>query len=87
MPYGVRHLKLAQSAGVPSIPKHNQFVHLLQNMRRFGNPKMYSSFIDESLNKNLAAVARNAHSFVWERRIFQMWDGLIEMAKKRQRPR
>ena len=35
-----------------------------------GNPKTYSTFLDESLNKVLASVCKVAYATVWERRVF-----------------
>ena len=71
---GVRHLRLAREAGVQELPKHHLFVHLLFRTRIYRNPKYYATFLDESLNRQLAAVARSAYAAVWERRIFWSMD-------------
>ena len=67
---GMRHLRLAKAAGVELSPKHHLFIHLLRNTWRAGNPRTYTTFLDESLNKVLASVCRAAYASVWERRVF-----------------
>ncbi len=35
-----------------------------------GNPRGYANWIDESLNKTLAAIGRMGHINVWQQRVF-----------------
>ena len=54
-----------------AIAKVHQMLHLLHGaFLLHGNPRFYSCFIDESLNKDLAGIARVAYSTVWAERIF-----------------
>ena len=67
---GMRHLRLAKAAGVELSPKHHLFVHMLRRTPMAGNPRTYTPFLDESLNRVLASVCRAAYAAVWERRVF-----------------
>jgi len=42
------------------VPKHHVVFHLLRNIERQGNPLVYSTWLDESLNKTLKAACKNA---------------------------
>ena len=66
----VRHLVLMGLADVKYIPKSNLFVILTLRIARCGNPRSYSTFMDESLNLVIAAVASAAHQATWEKSIF-----------------
>ena len=72
----MNHLRQAIRGGVPQKPKHHMFVHLLFRAATNGNPAAYSTFVDESDNRKLAAVCRAAHVAVWEVRIFQNYKNL-----------
>jgi len=41
-------------------PKHHIVFHLLRNMGRQGNPLVYATWFDESLNKVLKTACKNA---------------------------
>ena len=41
--------------------KHHMMIHLLGNMKRHGNPKYYSTWQDEALNKTLKAFCRQVY--------------------------
>ena len=80
---GVRFLTEGIRAGIRPIAKVHQLLHLLHDaMVDHGNAKYYSCFFDESLNKDLAGVARIAYSSVWAPRIFACWKRL----RKTRRP-
>eukprot|EP00959_Pyramimonas_sp_CCMP1952_P171959 3592895-Pyramimonas_sp.AAC.1 len=68
----VRHVTLMQEMGANLAPKSHLFVHLTQRILRCGNPRSYSTFLDESLNRVLSEIAASAnHSrATWERTIF-----------------
>ena len=66
----VRHLVLMGVAGVKYIPKSNLFVIMTLRIARCGNPRGYSTFLDESLNLAIAAVAAASHQATWEKSIF-----------------
>ena len=80
---GMSHLRLAEEAGVAETPKHHLFTHMLRQTKRNGNPKTYSTFLDESLNRVLAAVSKGAYAAVWELRGFDSYSRLS--GKKRGR--
>ena len=73
---GVKHLVQARRAGVPFKPKHHLFTHLIRSCRTHGNPRDFSTFLDESCNRVLASVARSAYSTVWEQRTFAHFNEL-----------
>ena len=41
-------------------PKHHIVFHLLHNMQRQGNPGVYATWLDESLNKTLKVACKHA---------------------------
>ena len=54
-------------------PKHHLFVHLTQRIPWQGNPRFYSTFLDETLNAVVSYVA-NASMFAveqWEERVME----------------
>eukprot|EP00959_Pyramimonas_sp_CCMP1952_P222007 4641458-Pyramimonas_sp.AAC.1 len=51
-------------------PKDHLFVHLTLRIPRYGNPRYYSTFHDESLNLCVARIANVCHRHVWEESIF-----------------
>ena len=66
----IRHLRLLSEAGVHYTPKHHLWCHLTLRIRTAGNPRCYSTFLDESLNRVLANIAAKAHRSTWELRTF-----------------
>ena len=42
------------------VPKHHIVVHLLRKCGFQGNPSLYSTWLDESLNKTLKAACKHA---------------------------
>ena len=57
----VRHLVRSQRAAISFVPKHHMFAHLSVRSYEHGNPKLYSTFKDESLNLVLRTAAAFAH--------------------------
>jgi hypothetical protein len=53
-------LHVALMAPFGYIPKHHIVFHLLRNIGRQGNPLVYATWLDESLNKLLKAACKNA---------------------------
>jgi len=41
------------------IPKHHIVFHLIRNVERQGNPLVYSTWLDESLNKMLKSACKH----------------------------
>jgi hypothetical protein len=44
----LKHLDLMRDTGQDFLPKSHMFVHLTQRAARYGNPRMYSCFCDET---------------------------------------
>ena len=65
-----RHISLLQLAQLPLVPKHHLMVHLTLRIPTRGNPRFYSTFLDESLNAALAKIAGASHRTTWETSIF-----------------
>lgn len=57
-------------AKVKFVPKHHFFAHLSLSAASIGNPKVYSCFVDESLNFVLRTIAESSHRARQEERIF-----------------
>ena len=65
-----RCLVNSSRAAVHPVPKTHFFGHLSMEARRMGNPKLYSCFLDESLNQVLRSIAESSHRAHQEERIF-----------------
>ena len=61
----VRHVALMAPLDC-YVPKHHIVFHLLADVGRKGNPRVYATWLDEALNKTLKKgrvnMRRNAHS-------------------------
>lgn len=67
----LRHLALMEEAGVRHLPKSHMFIHVTQRIPEQGNPRFYSTFLDESLNLVIANMAAASHRSTWEVSVFQ----------------
>eukprot|EP00959_Pyramimonas_sp_CCMP1952_P452369 9466468-Pyramimonas_sp.AAC.1 len=67
----LRHLTLMEQAGCEHMPKSHMFVHMTQRIPTQGNPRFYSTFLDETLNLGIAQMAAASHKTNWEESIFQ----------------
>ena len=63
--YYVRFLVLYMRAGGVYRPKCHQLLHMIQRAQFKGNPRLYSTYRDESLNGTVAQIARSAHRRSW----------------------
>ena len=61
----MRFLTLYLRAGGVWRPKCHLLVHLIQRALVKGNPRLYSTYRDESLNGIIAKIARSAHRRTW----------------------
>ena len=76
---GARFLRDGLRGGMAAIAKVHQMLHLLHGaFLLHGNPRFYSCFIDESVKRDLAGIARVAYSTVWAERIFVLEADSIE---------
>ena len=62
------HLLAATEAGVSCLPKHHLTMHLMLQMSEMGNARTYSTFLHESVNGDMASIARSNHFLTWQRR-------------------
>eukprot|EP00959_Pyramimonas_sp_CCMP1952_P099548 2081175-Pyramimonas_sp.AAC.1 len=65
-----RHTSLMSRVRARFVPKHHLWAHLVQCAAANGNPRFYSTFLDETLNGVVATMAKAGHSKTWERSIF-----------------
>ena len=65
-----RHLLHSARALVAFVPKHHFFAELSLQSGRMGNPKLFSTWLDEGLNLRLREAAASAHIMRQEERIF-----------------
>ena len=60
-----RFLRFYHEAGGPLLPKHHWMFHLVQRTIFKGNPHKYTTYRDESLNGEVATIARSSHRRTW----------------------
>ena len=58
-------------AGLALLPKCHMMYHMIQRAVRKGNPRMYSTYIDESLNGVIARVCRSVHRRGWALEVYR----------------
>ena len=61
----MRFLSMYARAGGNIVQKHHLMVHCVQESKRFGNPRFYTTYRSESFNGVLAKMARVCHSSVF----------------------
>ena len=82
----VRFLAVREMAAIPWLPKMHGMIYLCFQSERFGNPRLLAAtWIDESLNMQLAAVCRTANTAVWSRRVVSVMMHPTGPLQKRQR--
>ena len=79
-----RHMRLMQDFDV-HLPKHHLMVHVTHRARLQGNPWRYTTFLDESLNKELKKVLRLCHQANFETMAMVKLAATLDRASKRQR--
>ena len=67
----LRTLDMMNRAECGFTPKCHLWLHLTQRVPLCGNPRLYSTFLDESLNHVVSCIAGAANRRTWEKRIFQ----------------
>ena len=65
-----RHCALMKNAGGKFVPKHHLWAHMVHMAKIAGNPRFYSTFLDETLNGVVASIAQSCHQSQWEKRLF-----------------
>ena len=66
-----RFICLATRAEVPRMPKLHMMYHMIQRALLKGNPRMYTTYIDESLNGDIARVCRSVHRRGWALAVYR----------------
>ena len=78
-----RHMSLMTEFDIFT-PKHHLMFHMILRASVLGNPWMYNTFLDESLNKQLKAVCRLCHQVTFESiAILKITEVLKRQAAKR----
>jgi hypothetical protein len=66
------------------VPKHHIMFHVLDKTAFQGNPTLYSTWLDEALNKVLKSACRTTSQITFERSVlFRMREILNERVGKR----
>ena len=79
------HVNLFRKLGGGLKPKHHLVLHMLVMVDWHGSPLSYSTWLDESLNKDLKKTLRNCHQHNFESTAFAKMDDVLERSVKRQR--
>jgi hypothetical protein len=66
-----RFISLMDRAGAELLPKSHLMFHLVQNSIFKGNPRHYSTYIDESYNGVIARVVRSCHRRGWAMAVYR----------------
>ena len=60
-----RFIVLCNRAGLPILPKAHLMYHCIQRSLEQGNPRTYTTYVDESYNGAIARVCRSVHRRGW----------------------
>jgi hypothetical protein len=81
-----RHLLLMRGQE-SDLPKHHQWIHMVDRAAFTGNPRFHANWLNESLNKTMKASARNCSQLTFEPSLlFKMRGALRQLLGKRTRP-
>lgn len=69
--FASRAFSLREAAGIPFVPKWHLMLHLVHDAHTRGNPKHWTTFLDEDFNGKLKAMASSLHRATWYRRLLQ----------------
>jgi hypothetical protein len=75
----MRHCVLFARGGGNLRPKHHACFHMIWQVRHKGNPRMWATWADESLNGVLAKIARSCHRACWETMVHKKFSMLMEI--------
>ena len=83
------HLELERPFEV-FVPKHHVILHALGESNDKGNPRAYSSWLDESLNKTLKGCCRDASQITFEEMVLNKVSEILKdeptVTRTRKRP-
>ena len=77
-----RFIVLCDRAAVPLLPKAHMMYHCVQRSRDKGNPRMYSTYMDESYNGAIARVCRSVHRRNWALAVYRKLEMLEHVQRE-----
>ena len=80
-----RAFSVRLEAGVRFYPKWHMMLHIASDSKRIGNPKFWSTFLDESYNGRVASIAGKLHRSTWYDRLLGTFRSLYSSGSKRLR--
>ena len=66
-----RFIVLCKRAAVPLLPKAHLMYHAIQRSLIQGNPRAYTTYVDESYNGAIARVCRSVHRRGWAQAVYR----------------
>ena len=72
------HTQLALDAGVKPFPKAHMARHVALQAAIKGNPRFFTTYADEGLNKVFVKIARGCHKLTLQRRLFDKYSGWLD---------
>ena len=78
-----RFFTLFDRAGGNIVPKFHVLYHSLQQIGTYGNPRYFATYVDESFNGVIAAIARSCHRLTWSDSIFRKIHVIQQIDKRR----
>ena len=66
-----RFIMLSSRANIPLLPKAHLMFHCIQRARERGNPRAYTTYVDESYNGAIAKVCRSVHRINWSMAVYR----------------
>ena len=66
-----RFIVLCNRAGIPILPKAHLMYHCIQRSLEQGNPRTYTTYLDESYNWAIARVCRSVHRRAWAYAVYR----------------
>ena len=80
-----RAFVLRPQAGIPFTPKWHLFLHICHYALARGNPRSYSTFVDEGFNGRLAKLAATCYKLTWYDRVLMNFRSAFSQGAKRAR--
>jgi hypothetical protein len=78
-----RFFTLFDRAGGNITPKFHLMYHAIFQISEYGNPRYFATYVDESFNRIIAAIARSCHRLTWADSIFKKISAIQQLDKRR----
>ena len=78
-----RFFTLFDRAGGNITPKFHLLYHGIFQISVYGNPRYFATYVDESFNGAIAAIARSCHRLTWTESIFRKLAAIEKLDSKR----